>query len=443
VTEDWSDPFTDDEAAKEREERRLAREQRRRARLAARVERAGAKAAKKEAKEEKQEAAKEEKRSEVPQPTPPPPDSSAWAARRPPPAPPGKASTKTYRRRRIAVFAVLAVLLVVGTFLVLLFQPFHGAGSGRVAVEIPKGASASQIADLLDQEGVISNATFFRLRLSLAGASGDIQAGKYTLASGMSYGDAIDALTTQPEPLKPRVVTVTIPEGYDRVQTAALVSKDGVQGDYEKASVSHPGFDPARYGAKNPTDLEGFLFPATYKVKRSQTVDDLVAQQLTAFRQNFAGVDITYARSKNLTAYDVLTIASMIEREAQAPSDRAKVAAVIYNRLKAGMTLGIDATIRFALHNYTKPLTQSDLALDSPYNTRINTGLPPGPISNPGLASIKAAAKPAKVPYLYYVTKPGTCGRLTFATTDAQFQRAQAAYNAARDAAGGKSPTTC
>jgi UPF0755 protein len=156
-----------------------------------------------------------------------------------------------------------------------------------------------------------------------------------------------------------------------------------------------------------------------------------------------AGVNMRYARSKNLTPYDVVTIASIIEREAQKAADRPKVAAVIYNRLHDSMPLQIDATIRFAENNYTKPLTQSDLQLNSPYNSYTNPGLPPGPISNPGLASIQAAARPAKVSYIYYLTKPGACGKLQFATTLAEQQRNQAAYDNARNAAGGKSPTTC
>jgi uncharacterized YceG family protein len=455
MTDDWTDPFTDDEAAKEREARRQARNERRQKRLAAGVRRATKNApdppldrpaepppAQVRDPETDPDQDPVPEHGQVPEPAQAGETSSPWAPRRPPSQSP-PAGRATYRRRRIAVAALVAVLVVVGVFLVLLYQPFHGSGSGRVAVEVPKGASASQIADLLDQKGVISNSTFFRLRLSLSGDSGSIVAGKYTLASGMSYGDAIDALTRPPTPLKPKTTQVTIPEGYDRVQTAALVKQDGIEGDYEKASTSQPGFDPAKYGAKDPANLEGFLFPATYKVKPSQNVDDLVAQQLTAFQQQIKGVDMRYARSKNLTTYDVLIVASMIEREAMVPSDRAKVAAVIYNRLHDGTPLGIDATIRFIENNYTKALTQSDLAIDSPYNTRTNAGLPPGPISNPGLASIEAAARPAKVSYLYYNTKPGTCGKLIFATSAAEAQRNVDAYNAARNAAGGKSPTEC
>jgi len=124
-------------------------------------------------------------------------------------------------------------------------------------------------------------------------------------------------------------------------------------------------------------------------------------------------------------------------------ADRPLVAAVIYNRLAAGMTLGIDATLRYALNDYTHPLTASQLALDSPYNTRLRRGLPPTPISNPGLASMAAAADPAAVSYLYYVDKPNTCGELAFATSYTQFEADVAAYNAARDAAGGRAPTKC
>jgi UPF0755 protein len=119
------------------------------------------------------------------------------------------------------------------------------------------------------------------------------------------------------------------------------------------------------------------------------------------------------------------------------------VAAVIYNRLREGMPLGIDATIRFALNQWTKPLTLSELETPSPYNTRTNAGLPPGPIGNPGIASIRAAARPAKVSYLFYVVKPGTCGEHAFSSTAAEFNRDVARYNSAREAAGGNSPTEC
>ena len=153
--------------------------------------------------------------------------------------------------------------------------------------------------------------------------------------------------------------------------------------------------------------LEGFLFPATYDFVRRTTSKQLVAAQLVAFRRAWKSVNMRYARSKNLTRFDVLIIASMVEKEAIAPDERPKIAAVIYNRLHRRMPLGIDATIRYALNvPGTEPLHESQLKNPTPYNTRLHAGLPPGPISNPGLASIQAAAHPARVNYLYFVRKP-------------------------------------
>ena len=143
---------------------------------------------------------------------------------------------------------------------------------------------------------------------------------------------------------------------------------------------------------------------------------------------------MSYAKKKNLTRYDVLIIASMVEREAQLDRERPLVSAVIYNRLKDGMTLGIDATIRYYENNWARPLRVSELERDSPYNTRLNRGLPPTPIGNPGLASIKAAANPARgKDYLFYVRKPGDSGEHAFSSTDAQFQRDVAKYQASRE----------
>ncbi|HET7052479.1 MAG TPA: endolytic transglycosylase MltG [Solirubrobacterales bacterium] len=224
-----------------------------------------------------------------------------------------------------------------------------------------------------------------------------------------------------------KTITLTIPEGYDREQTARLAREAGLKGDYLKASKGH----------------EGFLFPDTFELDKGAPVADLVQLQLEDFKRRVAGVDMAYARSKNLTVHDVVTIASMIEREAGLESQRKLVAAVIYNRLHEGIPLGIDATVRFATGNYDKPLTESELAVDSPYNTRVNAGLPPGPIDSPGLASIEAAAHPAKVGYLYYVTEPGACGKLAFSETAAEFEADVASYNEARAAAGGESPDTC
>ena len=165
-----------------------------------------------------------------------------------------------------------------------------------------------------------------------------------------------------------------------------------------------------------------------------------MADQLVAFRQNVGSSYVRAAHHLHLTLYQLLTVASMIEREAYLPGDRAKVAAVIYNRLRLAMPLGIDATLRFALNDWTAPLTETQLQLDSPYNTRLHIGLPPTPIGNPGLASLTAAAHPAKVPYLYYVAGADGCGELVFSATAAGFDQSVAAYRAALAANGGRVP---
>jgi cell division protein YceG involved in septum cleavage len=246
-----------------------------------------------------------------------------------------------------------------------------------------------------------------------------------------------------PPPVVIRTITVTIPEGYTRSQTAKVAKQEGLRGSYEQASVGSKYLNPAKYGGKDAKDLEGFLFPDTFELEKRASAADLVQLQVEDFKRRIAGVDMGYARSKNLTIYDVVTIASMVEDEAGVESQRKPVAAVIYNRLREGMPLGIDATTRFATGNYTEPLTESELAIDSPYNTRTNAGLPPGPINSPGLASIEAAAHPAKVDYLFYVAEPGACNKLAFSSTEAEFNADVERYNSAREAAGGNSPDSC
>jgi UPF0755 protein len=181
-----------------------------------------------------------------------------------------------------------------------------------------------------------------------------------------------------------------------------------------RARISRPTYlaatrvlrTPACFPARVPT-IEGFLFPATYEFFRRTTSVQLVDEQLDAFCENWEKLDLGDARSKNLTPYDVLIIASMVEKETLSPDERQLVAAVIYNRLHARMPLGIDATLRYGLHiPPTESIHQSQLENDTPYNTRKRVGLPPTPIANPGLASMQAAAHPAKVNYLYFVRKP-------------------------------------
>jgi len=342
--------------------------------------------------------------------------------------------------RRLVGLGVVAIGLAFVWVGWTVFQPFHGDGGERINVEVPEGAGAGQVGDLLAEQGVVANSSVFELRATLAGKRSEIYPGTYTLAEDMSYSEAIEALSTIPVE---RTVTITIPEGYSRPQAAEIAAGAGLSGDYMRASVESELLDPARYGGRNAQSLEGFLFPATYELPAEAGAAALVNSQLRAFEDRLAGIDLRYARSKNLTVYDVLTIASMIDREVSIPRERRLVAAVIYNRLSDGIPLGIDATTRFAVDNYTDPLTQSELDSDSPYNTRNRAGLPPGPIGNPGEEAIRAAARPADSNVLYYVVEPGTCGEHSFSATYEEFEADVAAYNQAREEAGGQSPTDC
>ena len=225
------------------------------------------------------------------------------------------------------------------------------------------------------------------------------------------------APTTTVLPPPPKPFRIVFPEGFtrstmaDRVAAVAKIAerKKGkpvalARMSYVRATKSLviPCFAPH----KQPK-VEGFLFPATYDFLAKTTSKQLVAQQVKAFCANWKSVNMSYARSKNLTPYDVLTIASLIQGEAVVESERATIAAVIYNRLHLRMPLGIDAALRYALDiPGTESIHESQLQNPTPYNLRLHAGLPPTPINNPGLASIRAAAHPAKVDYLYFVAKP-------------------------------------
>jgi UPF0755 protein len=343
--------------------------------------------------------------------------------------------------RRLIALAGILLLAAIAVFAVMLYQPFHGKGYDAVVVTIPQGASTAEIGDLLASKDVIDSGFFFEVRARLGGDRGKLRAGTYTLKKSMSYGDALAALTAAPASAP--TIDITLPEGPSRKELAPRVKAAGVRGDYVTASARSGLLDPRNYGApKGTRGLEGFLFPDTYELaSRTATAKRLVNEQLKTFKREFAKVDLKRAKRRDLSRYDVLIIASMIEREALVPKDRRLISAVIYNRLRRGMPLGIDATLRYRLNNWSKPLKQSELNTRSDYNTRKVQGLPPTPIGNPGLAALQAAADPANVGYLFYVVKPCGNGAHAFSSTDAQFQKDVAAYNRARDKLGGKDPS--
>jgi UPF0755 protein len=233
---------------------------------------------------------------------------------------------------------------------------------------------------------------------------------------GFAVAGVRDRGHEQPKPVAaPKPFRIVFPEGFTRLQMADRVKSVAEIAAHERGRtprLSERGYRAATAGRRlvpgfGRHPLEGFLFPATYQFIARTTSAQLVRAQLKAFRRNWARIDLAYARSKNLTPYDVLTIASMVEKEAVAPEERPKIARVIYNRLHHRMPLQIDATTRYGFHvPGTQSLLQSQLNSDNPYNTRKRLGLPPTPIANPGLASIQAAAHPLDGDWLYFVRKP-------------------------------------
>jgi UPF0755 protein len=335
---------------------------------------------------------------------------------------------------------VLAAAVV--WFLAELFQPFAGDGHGSVTVVIPPHSSVSKVGDLLEHDGVISSSFFFELRATLSGDRSDLRAGTYHLKKDMSYGSVLSILTKAPRAAP--VSEITITPGRTRRQIDALLRAQGVSGSYYAATRSSPLLNPAAYGAPRGTNsLEGFLFPDTYQLTQPVNVSALVADQLRDFKRQFATVDMRYARSQHISPYDVLIVASMVEGEAKTAGDRGLVASVIYNRLRLGMPLQIDATTCYLSNTDPCRLTPALLNSSSPYNTRTHKGLPPTPIDNPGLAAIQAAAHPAHTNYLYFVVQPCGNGKEVFDSSYAQFLRDSQRYQAARAAHGGRSPAHC
>ena len=241
-----------------------------------------------------------------------------------------------------------------------------------------------------------------------------------------------------PPPPPPKPFRVIFPEGFTRSQMAqrvVAVAKIARRKRGKPVTLSGRLYLRATrtatvscFAPRRRTNLEGFLFPATYDFLGKTTSRQLVGAQLQAFCGNWRSVNLKYAKRKNLTPYDVLTIASMVEKEAQVASERPLIAAVIYNRLHNRMPLGIDATLRYGLHiGPTQSILESQLNSDSRYNTRKLPGLPPTPIANPGLASIRAAAHPAKVDYLYFVRKPDKIHHF-FTASDTAFAQYECAH---------------
>jgi UPF0755 protein len=331
--------------------------------------------------------------------------------------------------KRLGLGVVILVVLVLGVVTFGYVSYRHATegspGGAAVTLSVAQGSSLSSLEPDLQRTGVISSTFDFKLWLHLSGSGAQastLQQGNYTLRKGMAYQDIVSTLTKGPALSYEKL---TIPEGLTVTETAAKVGAEThiAAADFQAAATvatAQPSILPP-----GVSSLEGFLYPQTYFVDPHQDAAGLVQEMVSQFQTETASVNWSAAPA-GITPYQVVTVASLIQNEAKATSDGPLIASVIYNRLKAGVPLGIDATVYYALDlPFTQPLTASDLAVQSPYNTRIVKGLPPTPISSPDLTYIQDAVSPAATNYLYYVLGPDCIHHLFFSSYS-DFQQAAA-----------------
>jgi UPF0755 protein len=318
---------------------------------------------------------------------------------------------------RRLLLVIIGVLLLCGAAAAWLFmgvdRPYQGYAGAEQFVDVPQGAGPAGIARRLTQAGVVRDATTFRLAVWLTGQGRRLQAGEYRFDHPVSARQVVDKLARGEVYLRP----ITFPEGLTMRQMADLYAQKGFgTADAFLAAARNvaliSAIDPAAQ------DLEGYLFPDTYALPRTATADQLVARMVAGFEKALTPDMRQQAVSRGLGVRQLVTLASIVEKETGAASERPLVAAVYSNRLKIGMGLQCDPTVIYALERagrYNGNLNRESLMFDSPYNTYRYAGLPPGPIANPGRGSLAAAARPADVPYLYFVSRND--GTHAFATT--------------------------
>lgn len=319
--------------------------------------------------------------------------------------------------RRMAAWVLLAAC---GALMVSLL-PVSCSGSqpeGEATIYISAGSSATDIAHLLIDESVIGSEKDFVNKARELGIDEELKPGTYVFQRGEPTEDILLKLQAG---LQEPMGVLTVPEGYSISDIAAeLAAKTRIAAKEYTAATMADGRTLPLEGAA-AIDYEGFLFPSTYDLAPGISAAGLVDEQLATFRERTAGIVWDNAASLGISEYQALIVASMVEREAKVPDERPLVAAVIYNRLAQGMKLEVDATVQYALGSWKNGLTQEDLDIDSPYNTRLYPGLPPGPICNPGLDSIRAALEPASVDYIYYVATGDQEGHHFFTGSYAEF----------------------
>lgn len=324
--------------------------------------------------------------------------------------------------RRLIIFVVaIAALLaaIAGVLYARLDERYQGYEGPEQFVDIPSGAGARAIGHLLADAGIVRDEWTFRLAVYVTGTSRQLKAGEYRFTGPISPKDVARTLARGDIFLRP----VTFPEGLTIREMARLYEARGL-GSAE--AFESAASDPAPIAAIDPEapDLEGYLFPETYNLPRKASADALVAQMVDRFLKVFDEEKRRVAEERGLTVRQVMTLASLVEKETAVPEERPLVAAVYLNRLRIGMPLQADPTVIYALtreNQYDGNLTRQNLQFDSPYNTYRYPGLPPGPIAAPGRASIEAVLQPAEVDYLYFVSRND--GSHVFARTLAEHNR--------------------
>ena len=299
-----------------------------------------------------------------------------------------------------------------------LHQPANPS-SAKVRFVVAPGSTFHQVADTLHRSGLIDSVTVFDLYARYKHLDRNVQAGAYELSRNLNMVQILTALQTA----IPEEVFVSIPEGYTIKKTAALLDQGNVVkgADYVAQAVAGQYNYDFLKDLPAGTSLEGFLFPDTYLIPRTGTARQLITLQLDSFKQQWNDTRKGQAAQRHLTPQQVVTIASMIEREARFDEDRPLVASVIYNRLQAGWPLQIDATVLYAKGVWQSTVSIDDRKINSPYNTYLHTGLPPGPIANPGIKAIDATLQPAQTGYFFYLSDKQ--GHNHYARTNDEFNQ--------------------
>jgi len=342
-----------------------------------------------------------------------------------------------------ALIVVVASVCVAGTPGVVLDGRLVEAitpasAGGEVDYTVKEGASAGAIGNELEELGVIRSGLRFQVLVSLMGLQDQLSAGDYVLERGSSVLNIIDAITVKESG---PVLRVTFPEGIRVEEMAVLAAKAGFGTERAFLDAVAAAQLPAEFAADLPAGqgLQGYLFPDTYFLPVGASAADLVNEMVKTFATRFSPELRTAVKGRGLTLHQAVALASIVEREAAVNEERPLIAGVFYNRLAAGDIIGADPTVQFAVALdaksvekfgwWKKELTGEDLKNASLYNTRLNTGIPPGPITNPGLASIEAVAHPTQTDFYYFVAdaKKGD-GSHKFAVTEAEHQRNIALY---------------